>query len=70
MGIQQIGFPKAQLETSHLIHPHVCGHVLPGLCAFGTAMFMTRLASCGLGGEAVNLQMPDSDGVLDVRLSV
>lgn len=42
----------------------------PGLWALGTAMFMTRLTSWGLGGEAVKRQMPDSDGVLEVRLSV
>ncbi len=60
-----------ELKTiGKLMLPHVCSQVLPGLCALGMAMFMTRLASCGLGGEAVNLQMPDSDGVLDVRLSV
>lgn len=44
--------------------------VSPGRCAFGTAMFITRPPSWGLGGEAVNLQIPDSEGVLEVRLSV
>lgn len=43
---------------------------LPGRCAFGTAIFVTRPPSWGFGGDAVNLQIPDSEGVLEVRLSV